>query len=211
MDRNEHNEQEELMKKIDARGLACPAPVLLTKAAIEEEGSSRLTIIVDNEASRENVSLFLESKNFSFSVEKKDGAFYINGEGDAGTLPESPAVRAHETEDKEKIMVMAAADRIGHGDDELGRKLMISFIKTLKEMGPSLWRLVFVNSGVKLTIAGSQVLAELQELETSGIKILVCGTCLTHFDLLSEKQVGETTNMLDIVTALELSDKVINI
>jgi selenium metabolism protein YedF len=108
-------------------------------------------------------------------------------------------------------MVMATTDRMGHGDDELGRKLMISFIKTLKEMGPSLWRLVFVNSGVKLAIGGSEVLAELKALEASGIKILVCGTCLTHFDLLDEKAAGETTNMLDIVTALQLADKVINI
>jgi hypothetical protein len=39
----------------------------------------------------------------------------------------------------------------------------------------------------------------------------VCGTCLDHFDLLEKKQVGETTNMLDIVTALQLADKVVSI
>jgi hypothetical protein len=43
------------------------------------------------------------------------------------------------------------------------------------------------------------------------LQILVCGTCLTHFDLLKRKQVGVTTNMLDIVTAMQLADKVINI
>jgi len=48
-------------------------------------------------------------------------------------------------------------------------------------------------------------------LEKDGIHILVCGTCLTHFNLLDQKQVGETTNMLDIVTAMQLADKVINI
>ena len=49
------------------------------------------------------------------------------------------------------------------------------------------------------------------ELETEGLTILVCGTCLDHFDLLARKQVGQTTNMLDIVTAMQLADKVINI
>jgi len=205
------NERETQMKEIDARGLSCPAPVLLTKAAIEEEKEGRFTIIVDNKASRENVSLFLESKNFSFSVEEKGGDFYITAEGDAGAVPDSPAVETDAAGDTEKIMVMAATDRMGHGDDELGRKLMVSFIKTLKEMGPALWRLVFVNSGVKLTTTGSEVLPELQALEASGIKILVCGTCLTHFNLLDDKKAGETTNMLDIVTALQLADKVINI
>jgi hypothetical protein len=34
---------------------------------------------------------------------------------------------------------------------------------------------------------------------------------LNHFGLLEKKQVGETTNMLDIVTALQLADKVISI
>jgi len=100
---------------------------------------------------------------------------------------------------------------MGHGDDALGEKLMVSFLKTLKEMGDELWRLVFVNNGVKLTIEGSDVLTVIQELEREGIHILVCGTCLTYFDLLDKKQVGETTNMLDIVTAMQLADKVINI
>jgi hypothetical protein len=55
------------------------------------------------------------------------------------------------------------------------------------------------------------VLEVLKEYEKDGLHILVCGTCLTHFNLLDKKQVGETTNMLDIVTAMQLADKVINI
>jgi selenium metabolism protein YedF len=106
---------------------------------------------------------------------------------------------------------MVATDKMGRGDDELGKKLMISFLTTLNEMGEELWRLVFVNDGVKLTIEDSDVLPVLKKLESGGVYILVCGTCLTHFDLLEKKQVGETTNMLDIVTAMQLADKVINI
>ena len=108
-------------------------------------------------------------------------------------------------------MVMVATDCMGYGDDELGSKLMMSFLKTLEEMGDELWRLVFVNNGVKLTIRGSEALPVLQAFEAGGIHILVCGTCLTHFDLLDKKMVGETTNMLDIVTAMQLADTVINI
>ena len=100
---------------------------------------------------------------------------------------------------------------MGFGDDELGLKLMASFLRTLKEMGSELWRLVLVNNGVKLTIDTSEVLEDLRDYEKGGLKILVCGTCLNHFDLLEKKQVGETTNMLDIVTAMQLADQVINI
>jgi intracellular sulfur oxidation DsrE/DsrF family protein len=78
-------------------------------------------------------------------------------------------------------------------------------------MGPDLWRLVLLNGGVKLAIEGSEVLEQLQGLEREGITILVCGTCLTHFNILEKKRVGETTNMLDIVTSLQVADKVINL
>ena len=103
-------------------------------------------------------------------------------------------------------LVLVAADRMGSGDDALGAKLIINFIKTLKEMGDELWRLVFVNSGVKLTIDGADALEDLARIEDAGLTILVCGTCLDHFDLLDRKQVGQTTNMLDIVTAMQLAD-----
>ena len=61
------------------------------------------------------------------------------------------------------------------------------------EMGDELWRLVFVNNGVKLTIDGAEALEALKSFEAKGLKILVCGTCLAHFDLLERKEVGETT------------------
>ena len=108
-------------------------------------------------------------------------------------------------------MVLLSTDRLGFGDDDLGRKLVISFTKTLREMGDELWRLVLVNNGVKLTIENSPVLADLTAYEKDGLKILVCGTCLTHFGLLEAKKVGETTNMLDIVTVMLLADKVISL
>ncbi|MFU8770402.1 MAG: DsrE family protein, partial [Desulfotignum sp.] len=82
-------------------------------------------------------------------------------------------------------------------------------INTLGEMGNDLWRLVFVNNGVKLTITESPVLETLKQYEKQGISILVCGTCLSHFDLLADKQVGDTTNMLDIITSMQLAGKVI--
>jgi selenium metabolism protein YedF len=198
------------MKEIDARGLACPAPVLQTKAMLQEENLGSVKVIVDNAASQQNVQRFLESQGFQITLEQNAADYLIIGTCDAQQQPQARPSREKEVDEK-KIMVMCATDRIGFGDEELGLKLMVSFIKTLKEMGPELWRLVFVNNGVKLTIEGSEVLDDLLGYENNGLKILVCGTCLTHFGLLEAKKVGETTNMLDIVTAMQLSDKVINI
>ena len=198
------------MKEIDARGQACPAPVVITKIAIEEKDPSIIKVTVDNEAAKQNVSRFLQSRQFEISEVLEGSDFSVIGKKEDVVASEKTIVEKVETDIK-KIMVMVATDRVGYGDDELGLKLMISFIKTLKEMGPELWRLVFVNNGVKLTIEGSEILPVLKEYEKEGLQILVCGTCLDHFDLLDQKQVGETTNMLDIVTAMQLADKVINI
>ncbi len=198
------------MKAIDARGLACPAPVMRTKAVLQEENPADLTVIVDNAASQQNVQRFLESQGYSAALEQKGTDYLVIGTCDprsAGSPHPAPAPQ----EARRKVMVMCATDRIGFGDDELGLKLMVNFLRTLKEMGSDLWRLVFVNNGVKLAVEGSEVLPDLKAYEESGLKILVCGTCLNHFNLLEKKQVGETTNMLDIVTAMQVAEKVINI
>ena len=198
------------MKEIDARGLVCPEPVLQTKAVIEKTNIDSLKVIVDSEAAMENVCRFLEFNGYKTLTDRQEDCFVITG--GLKTMPqnqvEKPAVKESE---EQKIMVMCATDQMGFGDDELGSKLMISFIKTLKEMGPELWRLVLVNNGVKMAVEGSGVLPVLQEYAKEGLQILVCGTCLTYFNLLGKKKVGETTNMLDIVTAIQLADKVINI
>jgi selenium metabolism protein YedF len=198
------------MKEIDARGLACPAPVLHTKATLQEEKPGAVKVIVDNAASQQNVQRFLESQGFETVLEKQGGDYLVIGRCGAAPSDETRTAPVPEP-DLKKIMVMCATDRMGFGDDALGLKLMVNFLRTLKEMGPELWRLVFVNNGVKLTIDGSEVLNDLKGYEKDGLKILVCGTCLTHFNLLEKKMVGETTNMLDIVTAMQLADKVVNI
>ncbi len=198
------------MKKIDARNLACPAPVIRTKEVIENEHPDNVLVIVDNEAARQNVSRFLESQKYEASAEKQGDDFHITGKlkSEADTCDIMPDIQ---DAGAQKIMIMVATDRMGFGDDDLGKNLMINYIKTLKEMGKDLWRLVFVNNGVKLSVEGSAALQDLIDLETGGVHILVCGTCLNHFNILDQKKVGETTNMLDIVTSMQLSDKVINI
>lgn len=198
------------MSKIDTRGLSCPAPVLETKATVESLRPQTIEVLVDNQPAQQNVARFLTSQGYETTVEQAGALITIIGT-EGKPSPELEAVAATPAAAETKIMVMVAADRMGSGDDELGGKLMVNFIKTLKEMGPDLWRLVFVNSGVKLTIDAAGPLEDLKALEAAGLSILVCGTCLDHFSLLERKQVGKTTNMLDIVTAMQLADKVINI
>jgi selenium metabolism protein YedF len=198
--------------ELDCRGLACPAPVLQLKTVLEKEAPAALAILVDNEAAWQNVSRFLEYQQYQVTTERQGSEFRVVGTRQGGecTLMPDRVVKKLAAGEK-KILAMVGTDRMGHGDDGLGAKLLINFLKTLKEMGPDLWRLVFINSGVTLTAAGSEAVPILQELAAAGVQILVCGTCLTHFNLLDKKQVGETTNMLDIVTGMQLADSVITI
>ncbi len=115
------------------------------------------------------------------------------------------------TETETNTLILVTNDKMGHGDDELGSKLMVNFLKNLNEMGTDLWRLIFLNNGVKLATDEADALSVLQRLEADGLHILVCTTCLQHFNLEDKKRVGSATNMPDIVNAMQFADKVITI
>ena len=198
---------------LDCKGLACPQPVMRTKELIDGEAPDRLEVLVDNQAAGQNVSRFMESQGYDAQVQSRGADFVVSGVRNADREPEAgiPPEAMTCSVGGPGVLVFVQADSIGRGDDALGAGLMKNFILTLKEMGSDLWRLVFVNSGVKLCCQGSEVLEALQELERSGVSLLVCGTCLDFFGLLSQKQVGQTTNMLDVVTSLQLAGKVISV
>jgi selenium metabolism protein YedF len=197
------------METLNCRGLACPQPVLRTKQFIESNPQTlEFIVLVDNAASAQNVLRFVESQGCTASLQQKGSEFEIKAVKSQETMGE--AARRDVAETSQKTLVLITKNTMGSGDDVLGAGLMLNFLKTINEMGESLWRLVFLNSGVKLTIEGAETLPVIQHLEAEGVSVLVCGTCLNHFNLLEHKRVGETTNMLDIVTSMQLADKVIS-
>jgi selenium metabolism protein YedF len=106
-------------------------------------------------------------------------------------------------------IVFLGSDELGSGAPELGRILMRSFLKTLKDAQPKPSRILLINSGVRMVAEGSDSIAELKDLEAAGIDLAACGTCLDYFHLKEKVQVGHPTNMQDIVSALLGSDKVV--
>lgn len=204
-----------MKNELDCRGLECPAPVLHVRNVLEKEAPAAITVLVDNEAARQNVSRFLEHQRYLVSSEMHGGEFRVVGtRGDGASAPEmpSPASAAKERESGvKKIMVLVTSVHMGHGDDGLGDMLMFNFLKTLKEMGPDLWRVAFVNNGVSFTAEGSEAVPVLQELAGEGVQIVACGACLAYFHLLDKIQVGEVTNMFEIVTGMKLADSVVTI
>lgn len=195
------------ISELDCRGLACPAPVLKTRDALEE-GAEGVKVRVDNQAASINVKNFLTSQAFEVTIDTDGDDWIVTGLPGGGCEIMSPEEMTAETA---RILVFMGDDKIGRGDDELGRKLMLSYLETLEEMGPALWRIVLVNDAVKMTVGGTETAPLLQRLVDQGVSLLVCGTCLTFFGLMDQKVVGDTTNMLDVVTSHQLADKVISI
>ncbi len=194
---------------LDCRGLVCPEPVIRTREALKSSPDT-IEVCVDNKPSSENVSRFLGRSGYVTDIEQcGDSVWRISGHRASVNCAEAEEIiAATGSAGSGKTLVLLTSDVIGSGNDELGGKLMGNFLSTLDEMN-NLWRIVMLNGGVRLASTPGKALDALKKLESSGVSILVCGTCLEFFHLTDQKQVGETTNMLDIVTSLDLADKVI--
>lgn len=192
------------MKNLDCRGLPCPHPVIRCREAVAA-GAGALSVRVDNIAARENVLRYLGNNGFICNCEDKDGFFHIRA-----TRIGAAATTAPEADDDNgaRTLVLITTPTLGRGDDTLGQRLMETFLGTLPEMR-NLWRVVLLNGGVRLSAMPGPALDALKNLAESGVSILVCGTCLAHYGLAEAKEVGETSNMLDIVSSLDLAEKVI--
>ena len=89
--------------------------------------------------------------------------------------------------------------------------LMKAFLNTLWDYEPKPARLLFINSGVRLTTEGSEVLETLELLEKKGVQMFSCGTCLEYYNLRDKQSVGLVSNMYATVDALLQATKVIKV
>jgi selenium metabolism protein YedF len=193
-----------MKRVIDARGLACPQPVVLTSKAMAE--TDQVTTIVDNAVAVENVSRLAKSKGFAVEVSQKSDGICLNlSKGGAPAEPVADAEPSASPQPQQAvgpIVCLIATDSLGYGPEELGERLMGAFFYTLLEVSPKPNTVIFMNTGVKLTVEGSRALDDLRALAAQGVDILACGTCLGYFDLTAKLAVGRVSNMYDIATAL---------
>lgn len=199
-----------MTREIDARGQDCPKPVIMTKKAIDEIKSGSIITIVDNEVAKENVSKLAQSLNLEYMVESKEGDFYIKI--DKGEI-EDKAIECLDSDianfsDK---VVLFNKNKMGHGNDELGKVLIKGYIYTLTELDQVPKALLFVNGGVLLTTEGSECIEDLKKLEEKGVKIVSCGTCLDYYGISDKLLVGEIGNMYVIADEMNKAGSTITI
>ena len=107
------------------------------------------------------------------------------------------------------VVVFVASNLFGVGDEKLGQILMKAFVKTLKELDTQPAKVIFANSGVRLTTEGSDLIDELRALEEEGVEIISCGTCLDYYGLVDSLQVGVSSNMYEIASTLVEADRIV--
>lgn len=190
-------------KLLDCTKLECPMPVIKAKQELEKEGEMLLDVIVDNEIAVQNLTKLANSMGYKSSSKKQDENFCVNIEKNANTSLNQDKSNLKIVEERQTILIKTSF--LGVGDDSLGSTLMKGFIFTLTQSKPLPKKVMFLNSGVKLTTENEETVKNLQILEKEGTEIVSCGTCLDFYNLKDKLKVGSVGNMYDIVDSLNQS------
>ena len=197
------------MITVDARGKACPLPVMMTRKQMDL-GEKEITVLVDNSIAVENVTKMAKSQNYAVEC-AQDGADYKLTLISEGKEEEAPAEEKCCCNELGDWAVFAGRDIIGSGAQELGESLAKMFFFTLAE-GTDLPKYVLLmNGGVKLACGDNPTVEHLNALAAKGVEVLVCGTCLNYYGLTEELKAGTVSNMYDIVSRLQAVKKVFSI
>ncbi|HDP70031.1 MAG TPA: sulfurtransferase-like selenium metabolism protein YedF [Actinobacteria bacterium] len=191
------------MEKVDARGMSCPQPVILTKKAIEK-GAEKIEVLVSGDVVRDNVRRMAEKLGCSVSYEKKEDYWQLN-------IESFGEVCKRGIEKEKSTVIFINGSKMGKGSDELGEVLMKAFFNTLSQSEPWFDKVIFMNGGVELVVESSPVLEGIRALCDKGVQILACGTCLDYFGLKEKMAVGTISNMYDIVDFFSEAERVITI
>ena len=189
-------------KKLNCMGMACPLPVVEAKKAIDEMEDGLLEIEVDNETCVQNLRRLAAKYDFTVASESiSDKEFLVKME-----VKKDHALKGKQ---EDSCTVVFSSDKMGEGDEELGKNLMKSFVFALSNVDPLPTAMVFYNRGAFLTSEDSPVLADLKNLEKAGVKITTCGLCADYYKIKEKLGVGVISNMYEIVETQMESQKII--
>ena len=195
------------MITVNAIGDNCPIPVIKTKKAIQAlEGPDVIEVLVDNEIAVQNVTKMAKSEGGEVTSEKlAEKEYKVTIKFGDAVVEECCCCE----EEKENLVVVISSDRMGTGNDALGKVLIKGFIFAVSQLENLPKAMLFYNGGATLTAEGSDSLADLQNLAEQGVEIMTCGTCLDYYGLKEKLAVGTVTNMYSIVEKLAGADKII--
>lgn len=190
------------MIKVNAVGEVCPKPVIMTKKALKEIESGIVEVSVDNETSKENVEKMAKEMGYTSQTAENNGVFVI-------TINKTADVQKDESEKEENIVISIGSDKMGEGEEELGKILIKGFVYALTEMETLPKTILLYNKGVFLASTFDDTVKDLKVLEERGVEILSCGTCANFYHVQDQIKVGTLTNMYTILERQMKAAKVI--
>jgi selenium metabolism protein YedF len=202
---------------VDARGLACPLPVVNTKEELARmQPGESVEVLVDNEIAVQNLAKFARVKQHSITSEQLSAQEY-RVVLTKGNVPESdsaePELAACDVpaapQSGTGTVVVLSSNQMGQGEAELGRTLMKAFVFALTKQDQLPQTILMYNTGAFLSCEGSDSVEDLRTLSYKGVEILTCGTCLNYYQLTDKLAVGGVTNMYDIVEKQEKAARII--
>lgn len=197
------------MKKIlNCKGLACPMPVIMTKKELERSDIKEVQVMVDNVTAKENLKKLGQSMSIEPTVQEENGNFILcfnKEEAEVPVVTQEAELKTLQSSKGQEVLLITS-EFLGKGNDELGKILMKGFIYTLSETQPYPAKILFLNSGVKLTSENEEAIKNLKKLMDQGVEILSCGTCIDFYQLKDKLQVGKVANMYDIVEAMKAAE-----
>lgn len=198
------------MITVNAMGDNCPIPVIKTKKAIAAlTGPETIEVLVDNEIAVQNVTKMASGSGGKVTSEKLGDVEFkvtIEMEG-APAADEAEAVCVPDARDN--TVVVVSSDRMGSGNDELGKVLIKGFIFAVTQLDTLPKTMLFYNGGATLTTEDSDSLEDLKSLEAQGVEIMTCGTCLDYYGLKDKLAVGTVTNMYSIVETMAKAGRIV--
>jgi selenium metabolism protein YedF len=198
------------IKTVDARGQVCPKPLILTKKALKERNENeQIRVLIDNDTSRQNVMRFLSDNHIEAKVLESNGVFTIViGEGPQELTHQDIQAYCNNSKNTNYVIVIKS-NLMGEGEEELGEILMKAFTNTIKEISDLPAAIILYNKGVFLATDESAVAESLKELESKGVEILICGTCVEYYNKRQQIKIGTISNMYTIMETLASAGKVI--
>ena len=197
-------------KILDARGMACPLPVVNAKKAAEGlHPGDTLIVRVDNEIAVQNLQRFAQHMGFAASGDKVNDSEFTVTMVIGGEAKAEPEIACNLDTRKKGMLVVLSGNTMGSGDEKLGKALMKAFVFALTKQDVLPETILCYNTGAYLTTEGADTLEDLKLLESEGVTILTCGTCLDFYGLKEKLAVGGVTNMYDIVERMEAATTIV--
>ena len=197
-------------KMLDARGMACPLPVVNAKKAAESlHPGDTLIVRVDNEIAVQNLQRFAQHMGFTAAGEKVSESEFTVTMVIGGEAKAEPEIACNLDTRKKGMLVVLSGNTMGSGDEKLGKALMKAFVFALTKQDVLPETILCYNTGAYLTTDGADTLEDLKLLESEGVTVLTCGTCLDFYGLKEKLAVGGVTNMYDIVERMESAQTIV--